>query len=278
MSFSNDLDQILALSNPLATLNSYFGQLHPASWRSVSFFVDTDTTEAGRRNVEHLYPFRDTPWMEDVGRAARVFQVVGFLVGDDVIAQRDKMIAAAEQHGSGTLVHPTFGTLTVSLADKVKFVGDKTHGRKIAVIFTFEEAGKKLYPSQGVSTTSSVTSAATAANQATGDDFVSSMVNGIKAGANAATQALRTVSSWVATAETLGDDASNIFHLASTMTGSFGRFFGGNTGSGIGSIIGGFVSPSQVASQVANLINTGTAARVTLSKAADSVLDIAGDL
>lgn len=274
----SELDQILALQNPLATLNSFFNQLYPASYRGVPFFVESNTTEIGRRNVEHIYPFRDTPYMEDIGRAPRVFQVEGFLVGDDVISQRNTMAAAAEQPGPGTLVHPTFGRVSVSLADRVRFREDKTHGRMIAVTFSFEESGQKLFPSQGQNTGTAVINASSAANQAMSDNFASQIGPSIALGASVAVQALRTISGWVGEAGQLGNDSTNIFHLASNMDGSFGRFFGGNTGSGSGSITGSYVSPSQITNQITNLINTGTQDRANIGGAASGVLSTAGNL
>jgi len=71
---------------------SYWSQLRPASYRGVPFGVLGGSASFGRRNAVHEYPFRDTPWVEDLGMSARHVHVTGFLVGDDVIAQRTKLI------------------------------------------------------------------------------------------------------------------------------------------------------------------------------------------
>lgn len=273
---SSQLDQILALTNPLASLVSYFNQLRPASWRGVPFVVEGNETSAGRRTAEHLYPYRDTPWIEDLGRAPRKFQVTGFLVGDDVIQQRDNMLTAAEQPGPGTLVHPTFGAITLNLVEPVSFREHKSHGRVIELTFSFEQSGQRLFPSQVISTGSAVTNAASQANQAMSDDFESQIGPSVLQGGLIALQAARTVSGWVGEAETLGNDSTNIFHLAADFNGPFGRFFGGNTGSGSGSITGAYVSPSQIASQIANLVNTGAQDRANIGSAASKVLSTAG--
>ena len=99
----------------LAT-GSFASKLLPASFRGVSFGVISASSKFGRRNAVHEYPFRDTPWVEDLGRQARRFSVTGFIVGDDVIERRDAMIAACESSdtGSSTLVHPTLGKRSVA--------------------------------------------------------------------------------------------------------------------------------------------------------------------
>lgn len=232
------LDQIFSLSNPLATLNSYFSQLQPASFNDVSFFTRGNTTTVGRRQAEHIYPFRDQPWMEDMGRKARRYHIIGFLVGDDVIAQRDRMQDALESPGPGQLIHPTYGSLTVSALGECTLEEDMQHGRVIEMRLVFQESGLRIYPSANLSTGQSVLSDATNANAAVSDDFVSQMTDQIKEGAQVAGTALTTASKWIGQLQTFGNDATNIFHLASGMTGAFGRFFGASTGSSSGSITG----------------------------------------
>ena len=167
------LDQIFALSNPLTALNNYFTQLQPASFNSVAFFTRSNSTQVGRRNAEHVYPFRDEPWLEDVGRKARKYHITGFLIGDDVITQRNNMQDALEYPGVGVLVHPTYGRLSVVALDQCTFEEDMTHGRVIEMHLVFEESGQRIWPRAVVATGPSTLTAATNANAAASDDFVS---------------------------------------------------------------------------------------------------------
>ncbi|HEV2363938.1 MAG TPA: DNA circularization N-terminal domain-containing protein, partial [Caulobacteraceae bacterium] len=103
---------------------SFIDELRPASFRGVPFGVLRAESRYGRRLAVHEYPFRDTPWPEDLGKASRRFQLEGFLVSDsrvygggDVIAQRDAMVAAAEKNGQGALVHPVKGEIQVAVLD-----------------------------------------------------------------------------------------------------------------------------------------------------------------
>jgi prophage DNA circulation protein len=125
----------------------------------------------------HQYPFRDTPWPEDIGKAARRFQVTGFLVendaitgGGDVIAQRDSMISVVEAPGPLTLVHPTLGQMSVSVLEAA-FTEKWDAGRYFEVDFSFIEGGQRLFPTANVNTGNAVGSSATSADSAASSDF-----------------------------------------------------------------------------------------------------------
>ena len=94
--------------------------IRPASYRGVPFAVVEGDGEFGRRVAIHEYPFKDTVYVEDLGRSTRKFTLRGFLIqgsllysAPDVFSQRESLIAAVEQNGAATLVHPTLGELTV---------------------------------------------------------------------------------------------------------------------------------------------------------------------
>jgi prophage DNA circulation protein len=81
-----------------------------ASFRGVAFFVEGGTRTAGRRTIVHEFPYRDDPFVEDLGRRARTFPIEGYVVGDDYLAQRDALLSALEDTaGPGELVHPSYG-------------------------------------------------------------------------------------------------------------------------------------------------------------------------
>ena len=71
---------------------------------------------------------RDTPYVEDLGRRARVMRVDAIILGDDYRVRRDALIEAIEQSGPGKLVHPFYGELTVSLWRGVKPVQSDAEG------------------------------------------------------------------------------------------------------------------------------------------------------
>lgn len=88
-----------------------------ASFRGVPFWLDTDSVNVGRRTQLHEFPQRDQPFVEDLGRRTREYKFTGFVVGDDCLSQRDRLLTALDTPGPGELVHPWFGRLTVTAGD-----------------------------------------------------------------------------------------------------------------------------------------------------------------
>lgn len=80
------------------------------SFRGVPFFVESHQFGTGRRIAVHEYPGLDDPFNEDMGRVSRSVTLAGYLVGEDVKAQKDQLLEAMEKGGSGKLVHPYMGT------------------------------------------------------------------------------------------------------------------------------------------------------------------------
>lgn len=96
-------------------MSAWRDRLLPASFRGVAFGVTKASDEVGRRTVRHDYPQRDDPYVEDMGRAPRVINITGFVLGGDYMVRRDRLQAALDTPGPGTLVHPWYGSVTVAL-------------------------------------------------------------------------------------------------------------------------------------------------------------------
>lgn len=253
---------------------SWFDQLRTASFRGVPFGVLAGDGSFGRRVAVHEYPYRDKPWIEDLGRSTRRIGFRGFLLendavygGGDVMAQREAMVAAVEQAGPGTLVHPTLGRLTVSCIEL--HVSERWEtGRFFELGFAFLESGERVFPSIDVSTGDAVASAAAAADVAAGQDFLTTAVTALEEGAAVVGQVIDTVTGWVATAVAVVNDATSLINLVGNLAGNFGRYFGGalyGAFVGITSAIGGVVST------VEDLISVGTTLRAEVLGAVDSL-------
>ncbi|OCG24723.1 hypothetical protein A9G11_03455 [Gilliamella sp. wkB108] len=131
---------------------SWLSDLLPASFRGVPFQVSGTSSEFGRRNQTHEYPFRDVPYTEDVGRLARKNKIDAFLIGDDHKEQAEKLADAIEQEGAGTLIHPFLGELNVNIAGTVT-ISDSVDKRRMSVVsFSFVEAGELIFPDSSVAT------------------------------------------------------------------------------------------------------------------------------
>jgi prophage DNA circulation protein len=92
---------------------SWKDRLRPASFRGVPFFVDSTTDPVGRTGAVHLYPKRDDAFVEDLGLFNGEIIVRAYLVGPNYMEQRDELLAALNQSGTGILVHPYFGEIEV---------------------------------------------------------------------------------------------------------------------------------------------------------------------
>jgi prophage DNA circulation protein len=229
---------------------NWFDQLQQASYRGVPFGVLGSDGRFGRRVAVHEYPMRDKPYIEDMGRSTRRINLVGFLVenslvygGGSVLAQRDAMVAAAEQEGAATLVHPTLGRLTVSIPDGCLNVRERwDQGRYFELSFSFIESGGRIFPSSTPATQSLLGALADSLGVSAAIDFVSTLTKSINLGLGLVEGVINLGNSVVAAvvdaaagvAEIAGRaarDATNLSHLASLLTGNYGRYANGATSS-----------------------------------------------
>lgn len=122
-------------------------KLSSGSFRGVPFVVEASDGEIGRRVALHEYPLRDKPYAEDMGRKARRFSLDFFVHGADYMAARDRMIEAIEQSGSGKLVHPYLGELTVTVFEARGPRESTREGGMARFAVTFVESGEAVFPS-----------------------------------------------------------------------------------------------------------------------------------
>ena len=156
--------------------SSWWQQLQPGSWRGYGFVMTTAETRAGRRVAEHDYPYRDTIWAEDLGKLPRRFAFQAFLIGDDVYQQRDAMIAACEQPGEGTLVHPTLGPVQCVLLDFAA-TDRSERGRVVELSFSFVVSSTILFPQTAIATGDNTNAQASALDQAAQSDLAAGMTS-----------------------------------------------------------------------------------------------------
>lgn len=143
-----------------------------ASFRGVPFFVDESERSAGRRTVKHEFPFRDNPFVEDLGRDGRGFHVTGYVLGDDYMTQRDALLAALEDTaGPGTLVHPYYG-VRIAICDKASVNERRTEGGIATFTIQFiETPAQTPSPTEVGDAAGQVASSADAADAATDAEF-----------------------------------------------------------------------------------------------------------
>ena len=244
------------------TGGEWWQQLQPGSWRGVGFVLDAGATVAGRRIAIHEYPYRDDAWAEDLGKLPRRFTVQAFLVGDDVYSQRDAMLSACEQSGSGTLVHPSLGSLSCVLLE-FSVTDRRERGRYVELQFAFILAGDVQYPSTSIATGAAVMSAASALNIASSGDLGAAL-DQITTVPRAAIGA---VSDFTGMATSAVNDASRIIGAVRGLSGSYGRYSNGS-----------LATLQPASATVSGLLGAATTARSAVYSAADTVNRLASFL
>ncbi|HGK4675299.1 TPA: DNA circularization protein [Kluyvera georgiana] len=216
-------------------------QLQPSSFRGVPFAVVAEEGSHGRRQAVHEYPYRDTAWIEDLGRGTRRFMIRGFLIqnsqiygGGDVIAQRQSLVAACEEIGSGTLVHPTLGELTVSIPENgLRISGSMESGRIFEFTLMALESGLKVF---------AITDGMAASGKVKTNYFkmvttvVASTLARIKGEIRGVTSAINTIKGtiifWTSMVDSTVSEVTNVSNVLKSTFGNnkYGRYSKGSVG------------------------------------------------
>ncbi|EOU3080195.1 DNA circularization protein [Yersinia enterocolitica] len=263
--------------------------LHPASFRGVPFAVLTAEGVFGRRQAIHEYPYRDTAWIEDLGRATRRLTIRGFLIqssglytAPDVMTQRDSLIAACEMPDAGTLVHPTLGEMTVSIPESGLRLNEGVEsGRVFEFTLTIIESGLRVF---------SITSSADAVSSIQSSWFslatksVATFIATVKGEIRSVTQTIRTLKStaafWVNMVNSTTSEATNLGNVLRSTLGRdrYGRYNHGTVG---GSVSGATASVStqsdttNLSALVAQKMAVSVEGRASLVAATDALKEAA---
>lgn len=225
------------------------GQIRACSFRGVPFAIVMEEGSHGRRQAVHEYPYRDTAWIEDLGRGTRRFVLRGFIIqnsqvygGGDVITQRQSLIAACEEKGSGTLIHPTLGELTVSVPENgLRITGSMDSGRVFEFTLMVIESGLKVF-----AVTNSTTS-----GDSVGTNYlklastaVASTLARIKGEIRGVTQAINTIKGtvtfWTNMVDNTISEVTNVSNVLKSTFGNsrYGRYSKGDVGGNSSAISG----------------------------------------
>lgn len=150
---------------------SWKAKLLDASYRGVSFNVESESSTIGRRVETHEYPNRDKPYSEDLGKVTARPCFTAYVIGDDCFEQRDRLIDALNVPGPGMLIHPVYGELKVCVDGEIRVSTSSTEGRMVRFELRFVEAGELSFPSAGVATAQTLMSSCSALENCIGSSF-----------------------------------------------------------------------------------------------------------
>lgn len=249
----------LAHQTDVPTGPAFFQRMKPASFGGVSFFTVGSRIRFGRRNAGHEYPFRDDVWIEDLGRQGRRIQMAGYLLGDDVAQQLQKLIALAEEGKATDLTHPMLGRLQVALMDAE--AGDTLEaGRVVEITLIFVKQGQRQFPSAAASNPTATQGAATSTAAAVSSSW--SQKGGPVLTGPASTTALANVAANFAVRAALaGQNATALLRMSTILPGAVGSLLRLGTGLGIDQLIPG--GPQTIAA----LIGLAAAGRQNIGQA-----------
>ncbi|QHC36463.1 DNA circularization protein [Komagataeibacter xylinus] len=242
----------------------------PAIWRGVPFLVRDGGVTGGRRAAVHQYPYRDDPWIEDMGRAPRVLTLSGRLVGDDVYLQRAALLAACELEGPGLLIHPSLGPVQCSLVEPITLRDSGMAQREVQFEMVLMQAGSRLYPNLLINTQSAILVAVAGAVIAVADILATQLSSISSAAPCIGLGAQNVASAWGAGASAAGRDPGAIANETSGLTSYNGRYAGGSLATPA-------PAGATVASQRAAVVTSRTAIDAAVGSLSTAALSVVSD-
>lgn len=204
-SFPPSTSPVPAIRPQVQAARDWLHTLFPASYKGVPFFVEKDWESGSRRIVEHEFPMRDVPFLEDLGEGVRHYDVTAYVASDAADSDAASVIAVCATRGPGSLVLPTHGPIVVRCLNFERSRNKDKHGYiALEMRFTREGAASALVSVANLANLVFVTAEATALQTALSfaqatitaaqpDYVVNAATNGVQDNASAL-EAIRTSS------------------------------------------------------------------------------------
>ena len=246
---------------------STFDQLLSAEFRGVTFLVETEETNEGRKIAVHDYVNNNKRFVEDLGELPSTFTVSAFVHGDDAIQQSNNLRIALRNSTQGSLTLPHFGTFDVkagpfSAQTKMTKVGRVD----FKLTFYLSEAG--IFPVSQDSTAANLG----AQSDLTRDGVSENLGENLNVPDSATTQAL--TEGKVLDATTLWDDIVSTATGATDLIADAGRIIG-EIRSNVATLVRG---PEILAARMNDLYNNFSALTLQLDSLSVGLLFGDGDI
>lgn len=130
------------------------------SFRGKPFFVREANSQVGRRTQVHEFPGSDVATVDDMGKKVRRFKLECYTLGSNWNDNRDDLVKEFETAGPGRLIHPFWGTYTVTVDGPVDINESYEFGGMAKFTLTVVEAGVLAAPTMALDTANGVLNAA----------------------------------------------------------------------------------------------------------------------
>ncbi len=125
-----------------SVVSAWRKELQKASFRGVEFDVAARDLAGGRRIVQHVYPKRDEPNPEDMGRKHNTINVQAYQFGSGYLGPRNQLREALNKEGIGEYIDPWGDVHQVTVPDWSSSENQK-EGGYVTFRITFWEAGEQ---------------------------------------------------------------------------------------------------------------------------------------
>lgn len=140
-------------------------KLQPASFRGISFLVNTETKTGGKKIVTHEFVNSDERFTEELGKLPPSFSIEAIVHGDDAIQRRFDLERVLQDSGIGDLVHPVYGLIKVK-STTFSVTSNQTNIGEFRFSIEFQSTKENLTAQPTPVTTSAVSKAAEDAREA----------------------------------------------------------------------------------------------------------------
>jgi prophage DNA circulation protein len=111
------------------------------SFRGVPFLLDEAQYAGGRRLAGEEFPYSDDWFDDDLGRARREYQTTAYVIGQNYLQAKTKLIEALEESGPGELVHPYYGKGLTVRCESFTVTERKEEGGRAVFSISFRATG-----------------------------------------------------------------------------------------------------------------------------------------
>lgn len=163
---------------------SWATNLQAASFKGITFDIQSVKDKGGRAVASHEYPYRNGTDGEDLGLHGDHISVRAIFFGDDYEARLNTFLTALRSPGPGVLVHPIFGEVKSALATSwdVDHQDDVVDSATVAVEFLDSKAADTLFTAPSPVAAADQVVASAAASRTAADSGLTSFISKLNGG------------------------------------------------------------------------------------------------